>query len=348
MDQQLPQQPNSSQPKADDEITLKDIILKIQQWWAIVWPKKNLIIAISLLIGLSAALYTKFIAKPTYTASYQLFFQEESGGLSGAMRLASSFGLGGGGGSASSSATVQEFITSRNNIAHAMTAKLENGRLIDRYYQEAIEEDEEFAQEFTSKFGFNQRYTDSVLIQVALGFNEGVLGASFDKESGVLGFSVVTYNESFTYDLATLLVENTEAQFKDWKKEKGLAAVAAFQKKVDSLELSLDATLRRLGEYQDQNNSLISAVDKMEQMRLTIDMEALKVAYGEYIKGLEMSKAELMNLEGPFKYFDEPIFPLQKDKGSAAIAGVFGSIITGFLLVLFFIGRVEASNIMAD
>jgi len=348
MDQQLPQQPNSSQPKADDEITLKDIILKIQQWWAIVWPKKNLIIAISLLIGLSAALYTKFIAKPTYTASYQLFFQEESGGLSGAMRLASSFGLGGGGGSASSSATVQEFITSRNNIAHAMTAKLENGRLIDRYYQEAIEEDEEFAQEFTSKFGINQRYTDSVLIEAALGFNEGVLGASFDEESGVLGFSVVTYDESFTYDLATLLVENTEAQFKDWKKEKGLAAVAAFQKKVDSLELSLDATLRRLGEYQDQNNSLISAVDKMEQMRLTIDMEALKVAYGEYIKGLEMSKAELMNLEGPFKYFDEPVFPLQKDKGSAAKAGVFGSIITGFLLVLFFIGRVEASNIMAD
>ena len=55
-----------------------------------------------------------------------------------------------------------------------------------------------------------------------------------------------------------------------------------------------------------------------------------------------------MNLEGPFKYFDEPIFPLQKDKGSVAKTGVFGSIITGFLLVLFFIGRVEARNIMAD
>jgi hypothetical protein len=348
MDQQLPEQPNFTPSKADDEITLKDIILKIQEWFSIVWPHRTKIIALSLAIGLAAALYTKFIKLPTYTASYRLFFQEESGGLSGAMRLASSFGLVGGGGSTSSSATVQEYITSRNNIAYAMTAELENGRLIDRYYQQAIEENEEFAQEFTSKFGANQRYTDSVLIQVALGFNEGMLGASFDEESGVLGFSVVTYNESFTYDLATLLVENTEAQFKDWKKEKGLAAVAAFQKKVDSLELSLDATLRRLGEYQDQNNSLISAVDKMEQMRLTIDMESLKVAYGEYIKGLEMSKAELMNLEGPFKYFDEPVFPLQKDKGSAAKAGVFGSVITGFLLVLFFIGRVEASNIMAD
>jgi capsule polysaccharide export protein KpsE/RkpR len=348
MDQQLPQQPNSPQPKADDEITLKDIILKIQQWWAIVLPQRTKIIALSLTIGLMAALYTKFIAKPTYTASYQLFFQEESGGLSGAMRLASSFGLGAGGGSTSSTATVQEYLTSRDNIAHAMTSELENGRLIDRYYQEAIEEDEEFAQEFTSKFGTNQRYTDSVLIQVALRLNEGVLGVYFDKKSDVLKFSVVAYNENFTYDLATLLVENTESQFRDWKKEKGSAAVAAFEKKVDSLEIAIDLTLRRLGEYQDQNNSLISAVDKMEQMRLTIDMESLRVAYGEYIKGLEMSKAELMNLEGPFKYFDEPVFPLQKDKGSAAKAGISGSVITGLLLVLFLIVRNEASNIMAD
>ena len=112
--------------------------------------------------------------------------------------------------------------------------------------------------------------------------------------------------------------------------------------------MAIDATLRRLGEYEDQNNSLVSSVDKMKRTRLTIDMEALKVSYGEYIKGLEMSKAELMNLEPPFKYFDAPTYPLYKEKGSAAIAGVFGSVITGFLLVFFFIGRVEAKNIMAD
>ena len=348
MDQQLPQQPNSSQPKADDEITLKDIILKIQQWWAIVWPKKNLIIAISLLIGLSAALYTKFIKLPTYTASYQLFFQEESGGLGGAMRLASSFGLGVGGGSATTSATVQEFLISRSNVANAMMESYPDGRPIDRYYQLALEEDEEFAQEFTSKFGINQRYTDSVLTAVHLELSEGFLGSSFDEETGVLSFSVTTYDEKFTYDLATSLVNNTSDQFIEWDREKGLETVRGFQGKVDSIEVAIDKTLIELGEYQDQNNSLISAVDRMEQMRLTIDLEAGKVAYGEYIKGLEMTKAELLNLQPPFKYFDSPTFPLYKDDGSAAKAGVFGSIITGFLLVLFFIGRVEASNIMAD
>jgi len=348
MDQQLPEQPNFTQPKADDEITLKDIILKIQEWFSIVWPHRTKIIALSLAIGLVAALYTKFIAKPTYSASYQLFFEEEGSGMSSAMRLASSFGLGIGGGSASSSTTVQQYLTSRDNISKALREELDSGLLVNRYYEKAFEKDEEFTEEFALKFGANQRYTDSIITEITLDLNEEYLGTSLDEETGVVSFSINGKDESFVYDLAGLLVANTEEAFIDFKKEKSLSAVDAFQGKVDSLELAIDATLRRLGEYEDQNNSLVSSVDKMKRMRLTIDMEALKVSYGEYIKGLEMSKAELMNLEPPFKYFDAPTFPLYKEDGSAAKAGVFGSVITGFLLVLFFIGRVEAGNIMAD
>jgi len=348
MDQQLPEQPNFTQPKADDEITLKDIILKIQEWFSIVWPHRIRIIALALTIGLMAALYTKFLTKPTYTASYQLFFEEEGGGMSGAMRLASSFGFSLGGGGGSSSITVQEYLTSRDNIAKALVVDMEKGRLIDRYYAESIAEDDEFAQFFKSNFGSKQRYTDSVITQVHKGLVEGAIGASLNEETGVVSFSVTGEKESFVYDLSKQLISNTEESFIDWKRQKSQDAVDAFQGKVDSLELAIDATLRRLGEYQDQNNALVSSVDKMKQMRLTIDMEALKVAYGEYIKGLEMSKAELMNLEPPFKYFDAPTYPLNKEKGSAAKAGIFGSVITGFLLVLFFIVRVEAKTIMAD
>ena len=348
MEQNLPEQPQRQLAQSDDEITLKDIILKIQEWWSIVWPHKNIIIAASLAIGLMAALYTKFIAKPTYSASYQLFFEEEGGGMSGAMRLASSFGFSlGGAGGAASSITVQEYLTSRDNIAKAMLVELDSGRLVDRYYSKALKKDKEFAAEYSSKFGTNQRYTDSVLTEITIALNEEHLGASIDEETGVVSFSVNFKDEGFVYDLSNELIANTEEAFIDWKKEKSQDAVDAFQGKVDSLEQAIDATLRRLGEYEDQNNSLVSSVDKMKRMRLTIDMEALKVAYGEYIKGLEMSKAELLNLEPPFKYFDAPTYPLNKEKGSAAKAGIFGSVITGFLLVLLFIGRVEAKNIMA-
>lgn len=348
MNEQLPDAPQRNLAPADDEITLKDIILKIQDWFSIVWPHRVRIIALTLTIGLMAALYIKFLTKPTYSASYQLFFEEEGGGMSGAMRLASSFGFSLGGGGGSSSITVQEYLTSRDNIAKALVADMEKGRLIDRFYAESIAEDDEFAQFFQSNFGSNQRYTDSVITEVHKGLVKGAIGASLDEETGVVSFSVIGEKESFVYDLSKQLIVNTEESFIDWKRQKSQDAVDAFQGKVDSLELAIDATLRRLGEYEDQNNSLVSSVDKMKRMRLTIDMEALKVAYGEYIKGLEMSKAELMNLEPPFKYFDAPTYPLHKEKGSAAKAGIFGSVITGFLLVLFFIGRVEAKNIMAD
>jgi len=343
------QESTSSSPHQEsDEISLKDIILKIQEWWSIVWPQRMKIILPALAIGLMAAMYTKFISKPTYTASYQLFFEEDGGSMSSAMRLASSFGLSMGGSGATSSITVQEYLTSRDNISKAMITASDQGIMAERYYAYALYEDQEFNEVFYANFGKNQRYTDSILSEITLELNEGYISATLDEESGTVNFAVNGYDEAFVYDLSKALISNTEDAFLDWKKKKGQSAVEAFQGKVDSLEIALDATLRRLGEYQDQNNSLISAVDKMEQMRLTIDMEALKVAYGEYIKGLEMSKADLMNLEPPFKYFDEPTYPLYKEEGSAAKAGVFGSVITGFLLVLFFIGRVEAKSIMAD
>ena len=339
--------PKTKQPM-DGEITLKDIILKFREWRSVVWPKKNVIIAVSLFIGVLSAAYTQFIKPPIYFASYQLFFEEESGGMSSAMRLASSFGFSLGSGGGTSSITVQEYLTSRDNVAKAMTTVSDQGLMVERYYAEALEDDETFNEEFFAAFGKNQRYTDSILSEITLELNEGFLSASLDEESGTVNFSINGYDEAFVYDLSSALISNTEEAFLDWKKKKSQSAVDAFQVKVDSLETAIDATLRRLGEYEDQNNSLVSSVDKMKRMRLTIDMEALKVAYGEYIKGLEMSKAELMNLEPPFKYFDAPTYPLYKEEGSAAKAGVFGFVITGFLLVLFFIGRVEAKNIMAD
>ena len=310
------------------------------------WPKRTQIIALSFVVGLGAGLYAKFIAKPTYTASYQLFFQEEGGGMSSAMRLASQFGFSLGGGSASSSATVQEFITSRTNVAHALNQEAGGKKLLEYFLEKPLSKDGEFAADFAAKYGTNQRFTDSLLTEVVLALNEEHLSIALDEETGTVSLTATTENELLSYELSKHLIANTENQFVDWKREKSQAAVDAFQEKVDSLELEIDKKLRVLGEYEDQNNALISSVDKMKRMRLTIDLEGLKVAYGEYLKGLEMSRAELLNLEPPFEYFDAPVYPLEKEVPSAAKNAVFGAVITGFLLVLWFIGRVEGRAIM--
>ena len=335
--------------ESDDEITLKDIILKIQEWWTMLWRQRLLIICFSLITGLLAAFYTKFIAMPTYSASYELIFQEKSGGMSGAMRLASTFGfsLGGNGGGSTSSITVRKYLDSRDNISNALVTELDNGLLVNRYYSNALKKDKEFAEDFVTKFGNNQRYTDSVISRITLDLNTSHINTSLDKKTGHVNFVLTGKNESFVFDLSKILILNTEETFVNYYKAQSQAAVNSFQSKVDSLELVMDATLRRLGEYQDQNNSLVSSVDKMKSMRLTIDLEVLKLSYGEYIKGLEMSKAELINLQPPFKYFDAPTYPLKKDKNSAVKSGLTVSVITGILLVLIFIGRLEVGKIMS-
>ena len=347
MNQSFQDQENKTSSGVDEEVNLKEVIYKLQKWWGIIWLKRLKIVSLSIMVGLIAILTNHFLIKPTYRASYQLFFQNESGGLSSALRLASSFGLAGfGSGSESSSITVQEYITSRDNIAHALTVDLEKGRLIDRYYDERIKNDEEFAYNYRTNFGRNQRYTDSMITKLFIDFNLNNLSANIDKKTGAINFEVSASNEIFVYDLATVLVNFTEEQFKNWKKEKNINAVQVFQNKVDSLEVDIDNILLQLGQYEDQNNSLVSSVEKMKRMRLALDRESRKVAYGEYIKGLEMSKVELMNLEPPFKYFDQPTYPLSKEKVSTVFVGVLGSLVTGILLVLFFIGQTEFKNIM--
>ncbi len=339
---------NKSDLAVESEVTLRDIVLKFQEWWVLVLSQRVRIITFSLLAGGVYATHTHFFKTPTYVASYQLFFEEEAGVMSGAMRLASSFGLSLGSGGATSSVAVQEYLTSRDNIAKVMIAESSKGILARRYYAELLKDDSKFSGEFNTNFGRNQRYTDSILSKITYELNKKYIAAPLDKESGTVDFIVNGDDEAFVFDLSKALILNTEVAFLDDKKQNSQRAVDAFQFKVDSLEKAIDATLQRLGEYEDQNISLVNSVDKMKRIRLTIDMEALKLAYGEYIKALEMSKAELMNLKPPFKYFDAPTYPLYKKKKSTLEAGILGLIISGFSLALFFILRREAKILMAD
>ena len=332
----------------DDEITLKDIVLKIQEWWSIVWPKKNLIIGAALTIGLMAALYTKFTAQRQFTAQHTVMFTEGgSGGIGGAMKLASSLGFGGFGGSSGSVAgEVAYYVTSNEAVESAMMLEEGPGKLLDLYMQPFLENDE-FAADFESKFLTDQRFTDSLLSVVRFYLLQENLSASLDEETGILTLSVTSPSEVFSYELSNRILSVTEKRFVEDAKTENGNVVGAFKTKVDSIKSVVDALLVEAALYQDQNQSLVSSVDRVRQVQITIELESAKVAYAEYIKGLEMSRAEGMNIKPPFKVYDSSKYPLAFEKPSAAKAGIFGSVITGFLLVLFFIGRVEAKNIMA-
>jgi hypothetical protein len=106
------------QPQLDnDEISLKELIQKIQEWIAYLKTQWKLIIGIAALGGIIGFVYASF-QKPSYLATTTFVLEEDKGGgggLGGAMGLASSFGfdLGGGGGGLFTSSNIIELMKSR-------------------------------------------------------------------------------------------------------------------------------------------------------------------------------------------------------------------------------------------
>ena len=102
----------------NDEISLKQLIIKIKEWFIFLGSKWKMIFLAAIigsLIGLTISIYEK----PTYKAVLTFAMEEEQGssggGLSGALGLASSFGidLGAGGGGAFSASNLAELMKSR-------------------------------------------------------------------------------------------------------------------------------------------------------------------------------------------------------------------------------------------
>ena len=106
---------NNSTDTEQDEISLKELIQKIQEWIAYLKTQWKLIIGIAALGGIIGFVYASF-QKPSYLATTTFVLEEDKGGvMGGAMGLASSFGfdLGGGGGGLFTSSNIIELMKSR-------------------------------------------------------------------------------------------------------------------------------------------------------------------------------------------------------------------------------------------
>ena len=139
---ELHQQSNSA--VESDEISLKELIFKIKEWTTYLKSKWKLIIAISLLGGILGFVYAYF-QKPTYKAVMTFVLEEEkSGGMGGALGLASSFGIdlgASGGGGLFTSSNILELMKSRyvvektllNTVPYLDNGKNENISLAEYY-----------------------------------------------------------------------------------------------------------------------------------------------------------------------------------------------------------------------
>ena len=344
------------QPQLDnDEISLKELIQKIQEWVAYLKTQWKLIIGIAALGGIIGLVYASF-QKPTYLATTTFVLEEDKGGggLGGAMGLASSFGLdlGGGGGGLFTSSNIIELMKSRLVVEKTLLNPVQvAGKEISLadYYIQINELKEGWSKKPNlanigfpanadrTKFSLEQ---DSILYGISSGLTKNNLViAQKDKKVSIISLTVKTESELFSKLFCEQLLKETSDFYIETKSKKSRLNVDILQRQADSIRAELNGAITGVAAASDNVYNLNPAynVKKTPGTRRQVDVQANTAILTQLVAQLELSKVNLRKETPLVQLIDRPILPLEKDKVGRLKSLALGGFLAGFLTVLYLV-----------
>ena len=341
-----------------DEISLKELIVKIKEWVAYLKTKWKLIIAISAIGGIIGFAYASF-QKPTYKAVMTFVLDDaQGGGMSGSMGLASTFGidLGGGGGGLFTSSNILELMKSRlviektllNAVSYSNNGKIENISLAEYYIRvnnlrEAWSKKPDFKDiQFTpttdrSHFSLQQ---DSILQTISGAIVKNNLTiAQKDKKVSIISIEVKTEDQNFSKLFCEQLAKETSDFYIETKSKKARINVDILQKQTDSIRGELNGAITGVASAMDNVFNLNTALSSRTapSKRKQVDVQANTAILTQIVAQLELAKVNLRKETPLIQVIDQPILPLEKEKVGRLKSLILGGFLAGFLTVLYLI-----------
>ncbi len=345
-----------------DEISLREIILKIRDSWRYLSSRWFIILTFGLL-GAGLGFAYAYFKKPVYTATTTFVLEDEKsgGGLSNLAGLASMAGvdMGGGGGGIFQGDNILGFYKSRTMLEQTLLTPVEiAGRkqlLIDRYIdfnglRTGWAEKPSLANlEFTPDSLSSEvvllkpnRLRDSVIGVIVNDLNKNYLHvARPDIKLGTINVDVKSRDELFAKAFNDELVKNVNEFYVNTKTQKTLQNVKILQHKADSVRAVMNGAIYRAIAVADATPNLnptrqIQRVAPAQKAQYSA--ETNKAILAEMLKNLEMSKMALLKETPLIQVIDQPIYPLEVEKfgniKAIAIGGLLGGAIICIILLL--------------
>jgi len=334
----------------NDEISLKELIQKLQEWIAYLKTQWKLIIGIAALGGIIGFAYASF-QKLTYLATTTFVLEEDKGSGGGALGLASSFGfdLGGGGGGLFTSSNIIELMKSRLVVEKTLLNPVQiAGKEISlaNYYIQINELKEGWAKKpalANINFPINADRTkfslvqDSILQVISAGLTKtNLVIAQKDKKVSIISLTVKTESELFSKLFCEQLLKETSDFYIETKSKKSRLNVDILQHQADSIRGELNSAITGVATASDNVYNLNPAlnVKRTPSTRRQVDVQANTAILTQLVAQLEMSKVSLRKETPLVQLIDRPILPLEKDKIGRLKSLVLGGFLAGFLTVL--------------
>ena len=334
----------------NDEIQLKDILIKLSEYKQHLWSKKGKIILFSFLFFVFGVLIA-FFSTTHYKSELTFVVEDAKAGNSlGAITgVASQFGfdLGGTSNTTFSQKNIMQLLKSRGVVESTLLRKgnLEgkNDLLIEHYIsinkiREAWEKNEEF-----DGVNFNKQHRlchDSIMGIIWAQIVESNLEIEIqNEEANIITLSYISVDENFAKQFTETLINEMSKMYISHQTKQARNTLDFLQDRADSVFIELDKAEQEFARVKDINQRIIKASGRLKELQLMREVEVLNTMYLEIIKNLEISKMTLLNQTPIIQIIDKPILPLQEDKVSNILAGILGGFLGGFLSVFFFVFR---------
>ena len=345
-------------PIDTDEISLKEIIIKVKTVFQFLISKWKIIILISF-IGASIGVGIAFLDKPTYKAVLTFAMEEDKGGgggggLSGALGLASSFGIdlgGTGGGGAFAASNLTELMKSRLIVEKVLlnsikindknTTLAEYFITINKYRSgwsknPKLKNIQFLPNSDRSSFSLQQ---DSILkiFHKYLTDKKNLSISQKDKKVTILSVEVVSNNEYFAKLFCENLAKETSSFYVETKSKKAKINVDVLQKQVDSIRNELNGAINGVAFEADNIYNLNPALNvrTTPSKKKQIDVQANTAILTNLVVQLELANITLRKETPLIQLIDSPILPLDKEKISKLQALKIGLLLGGLIAIIY-------------
>jgi hypothetical protein len=351
-------QPSTINQQSSDEISLKELIQKLGDWYRYLktqWWK----IAIAGMIGGAIGFVYAWMQPITYTAKTTFVVEDakNGGGLSGLASLAGQFGVDVGGGLIAGD-NILLYFKSESLAREVLLSPWDSAdkqSLADRYIQthglqgKWAENKGIGNMSFQVDYGKTKytRLQDS-LLQVII--NDHILKKQFsinkiDKKAGFIQLSVTMQDEALAKVYCDKLVDIAVKRYVVLKTERQQKTVDKLQARVDSIsnqlnrKTSASAALQTAAATMDVN-PLYKTNTAVATELTTRDKTMLATVYGEVVKNLELAKFTLSQETPVIQIVDSDNFPLKKELVSKPRSAFMGA----FVLAIIHIALLTAIN----
>ena len=344
---------------AEDEISLKELVLKIKNWYRFLFTRW-LIIVVAGIIGGTIGVGYAFLTKPEYTANLSFALEDEkqgAGSLSGALGLASSLvgiDLGSSAGGAFSGANLIELLKSRNIVEKALLNPIvvdgkkqslvqhfiNFNKLNKKWYKKPLLKGIVFTPGVDrSNYTLQQ---DSILgkIYETIAGEKGLLTvAQKDKKISIINIEVKSTDELFSKAFTESIAQEVSSYYIEIKSKKARQNMEILQRQTDSIRAELNVAITGVAASADNTFGLNPAmmVRKTPGTRRQVDVQANTAILTQLVTNLEMAKVSLRKETPLIQVIDRPILPLKKEKVGKLKSLILGSFLAGFLTVLVLI-----------